>query len=198
MPRRNPAPKTAPIDREGKGSLDFLAGSNATVADDAFRRIVAEIGVRLVLLVGEVVSARVAVAHVAQPNVARLRLQLAIAIDGAGEAIERMIGNIKLHYTLAQCFQAFGLGMDHHARRDRGGARGGGSGAALDLDQAETAGAERLEHVSGAEFRDFGPSFHRRPHDGRAFRHMHFHSVDGERDRFVRPRRGGSVIDLGD
>jgi hypothetical protein len=53
LPRRNPAPKTAPIDREGKRSLDFLAGSNATVADDAFRRIVAEIRVRFVFFVGE-------------------------------------------------------------------------------------------------------------------------------------------------
>src|ERR1700732_2768576 len=29
LPRRNPAPKTAPTDREGKGSLDFLASTDA-------------------------------------------------------------------------------------------------------------------------------------------------------------------------
>ena len=74
LPRRNPAAKTAPIDREGKGSLDFLASTDATVADDAFRRIVAEIRVQLVLLIGEVIGPRVAVAHIAQPDVARLRL----------------------------------------------------------------------------------------------------------------------------
>jgi hypothetical protein len=198
LSRRNPAPEAAPVDCEGKGSLDFLASANATIADDAFRRIIAEIGVRLVLLVGEVVGARIAVAHIAQPDVAGLCLQLAIAVSGAGEAIERMIGDVKLHHTLAQRFQALSLGADHHARRDRGGARGGGSGAALDLDQTEAAGAERFEHVVGAEFWDLGPNLHRRPHDGRAFRHSHFHSVDGECDRFVRPRRGGSIIDLGD
>jgi hypothetical protein len=56
LPRRSPARKTAPIDREGEGSLDFLASTNATVADDAFRRIVAKIRVRFVFFVGEVVG----------------------------------------------------------------------------------------------------------------------------------------------
>ncbi len=131
LPGRNPASEPASIDRERKGTLDFLASTNATVADDAFRWIVAEIRVRFVLLVGEVVVALVAVAHIAQPDVARFRLQFAIAVGGAGQAIERMVGDIKLHHALAESFQPLGLGVDDHARRDRGGARSGGSSCGL-------------------------------------------------------------------
>ena len=185
LPCRNPAPEAAPVDRQREGALHFLAGANAAVANDAFRRIVAEIGVGFVLFFGEVVGAFITVAHIAQPDIARLRLQFAIAIGGAGEAIERMIGDIKLHHAFAQGFQTIGLGVDNHARCDRRCAGSRRPGTALDLDEAEPAGAERFEHVGGAEFRDFGADFHRRPHDGRAFRNMRLDAIDGQRDHFV-------------
>ena len=187
LPRRNPAPEAAPADRQGEGTLHFLAGANAAVAHDAFRRIEAEIGVGFVLFVGKMVGAVITVAHITQPDVARLRLQFAIAIGRAGEAIERMIGDIKLHHTFAQGFQPLGLGVDNHARRNRRRAGSRRPGTALDLDEAEAAGAEGFEHVGGAEFRDFGADFHRRPHDGRAFGNTHFNAVDGKRYRFFRP-----------
>ncbi|TPV98190.1 MAG: hypothetical protein USCAAHI_02356 [Beijerinckiaceae bacterium] len=94
LARRNAAPKAAPVDGEREGPLHFLAGANAAVANDAFRRIIGEIGVGFVLFVGEMIGAVIAVAHIAQPDVARLRLQFAIAVGGAGEAIERMIRDI--------------------------------------------------------------------------------------------------------
>jgi hypothetical protein len=147
----------------------------------------AEIGVGFVLFFGKMVGAVITVAHITQPDVARLRLQFAIAIGGAGEAIKRMIGDIKLHHAFAERLQPLGLGVDNHARCDRCCAGSRRSGTALDLDEAKPAGAEGFEHVGGAEFRDFGADFHRRTHNGRAFWNTHFNAVDGKRYRFVRP-----------
>ena len=187
LPRRNPALEAAPVDRQREGALHFLAGANAAVAHDAFRRIEAEIGVGFVLFVGKMVGAVITVAHITQPDVARLRLQFAIAIGGTGEAIERMVGDIKLHHAFAERLQPLGLGVDNHARCDRRRAGSRRPGTALDLDEAEPAGAEGFEHVGGAKFWDFGADFHRRPHNGRAFGNTHFNAVDGKRYRFLRP-----------
>ena len=142
LPCRHPAAEPAPVNRQREGALHFLAGANAAVADDAFRRIVAKIRVGFVLRVGEVIVALIAVADVAKPDVSGLRLQFAIAIGGAGEAIERMVGDIKLHHALAQRLETIGLGLDDHARQDRRRAGSGCAGAALDLDEAEPARAE--------------------------------------------------------
>ena len=49
---------------------------------------VAEIGVGFVLFFGEVVGAVITVAHIAQPDIARLRLQFAIAIGRAVTEID--------------------------------------------------------------------------------------------------------------
>ena len=187
LPRRNPALEAAPADRQGEGALHFLAGANAAVAHDAFGRIEAEIGVGFVLFVGKMVGAVITVAHIAQPDIARLRLQFAISIGRAGEAIERMVGDIKFHHAFAERLQPLGLGINNHARRNRRRAGSRRPGTALDLDEAEPAGAEGFEHVGGAKFWDFGADFHRRPHNGRAFGNTHFNAVDGKRYRFFRP-----------
>ena len=100
------------------------------------------------------VGAVVAVAHLAQADRAGHVLQFAIAVGRAGQAVERMIGDVELHHALAELLQPLGLGVHDHAVGDRRGAGGRRAGAALDLDQAEPAGAERLDHVGGAEFRD--------------------------------------------
>ena len=65
----------------------------------------------------EVVLAVVAVAHVAQADGAGHVLQLAVAVGGAGQAVERMVGDVELHHALADLLQALGLGRHDHARR---------------------------------------------------------------------------------
>ena len=62
-----------------------------------------EIGVRFV--VGpdsRWLAPLIAVAHLAQAHRAGHVLQLAIAIGRAGQAVERMVGDVKLHHALAQ------------------------------------------------------------------------------------------------
>ena len=49
----------------------------------------------------EVVLARVAVAHLAQADGAGHVLELAVAVGRAGEAIERVIGDVELHHVAA-------------------------------------------------------------------------------------------------
>ena len=63
------------------------------------------------------VLALIAVAHLAQADRAGHVLQFAVAIGGAGQAVERMVGDVELHHALAQLLEPLGLGVDHHAVR---------------------------------------------------------------------------------
>ena len=64
------------------------------------------------------------VTHIAQPCDARHVLQLAVAVGAAGQAIQRMVGDVQLHHAFAQVLQLGGLGMHHHASFGGCGARG--------------------------------------------------------------------------
>src|SRR5262249_34215301 len=129
---RHDRAEAAPRDGERERPLHLLAGAHAARADDAFRRIVGEVGVRLVLAWVGVLVAVIAVADVAQADRAGHVLQLAVAVGRAGQAIERVIGNVELHDAAAQALEALGLRAHHHAGRDRRGAGGRRAGAALD------------------------------------------------------------------
>ena len=102
----------ATFDGQREGALHLLAGPHAARTDDALGRIVGEVRVRLVLrhpaeirpavlLLENVVVAFVAVAHVAQADDAGHVLQLAVAVRRAGQAVERMVGDIELHDAAA-------------------------------------------------------------------------------------------------
>ena len=190
--------KTAPRDRERKSALHLLARAHAARAHDALRRIVGEIRVGLVLAGVRMPVTVIAVAHVAQADRARHILKLAIAVGSAGQAVERMIGDVKFHHALAQPLQAFGLGAHDHASGNRRRARRWRPRAALDLDQAKPAGAERLDHVGRAELWDLRSHFHGGTHDRGALGHRHRRPVDDERDGLLRARAGRAVVDLMD
>ena len=206
---RDATVETAARDRQCEGALNFLAGADAARADDAFRGVVGKIRVGLVLrhpvVVGaairlgeHVVLAFVTVAHVAQADRTRHVLQFAIAVGGAGQAVQRMVGDVQLHHALAQLLQPFSLGVHDKAVHRRRGAGGWRAGAALDLDQAEPAGAERVDHVGGAEFWNLRAGLHRRAHDGGALGHGDAVAVDGERDHRFGFRAGRAEVDLFD
>ena len=71
-------------DRQRKSALHLFAGAHATRADDAFGRLIGEIGVRLVLAGVRMLVAIVAVTHVAQADGTSHVLKLAIAVRRAG------------------------------------------------------------------------------------------------------------------
>src|SRR3546814_4399900 len=72
----------------------------------------------------------------------------------AGQAVERMVGNIKFHHAAPQLLEPLRLGADDHAFGDRRGAGCGVAVAPFHLDQAETAGTEALDAVGGAQLGD--------------------------------------------
>ncbi len=147
---RYPTVEAASGNSQREGALHLLAGSHATRTDDAFRGIVGEIRVRFILRhpgrvgrttsLGEnVVLALVAIAHVTQAHRAGHVLQFAVAIRRAGQAVQRMVGDVELHHALAELFQPLGLGVDHKALHSGRGAGSRRAGAAFDLDQTEAA-----------------------------------------------------------
>src|SRR5579862_726418 len=129
------------------------------------------------------VLAGIAVADLAQTDLAGHVLQLAITIGGAGQAVERMVGDVELHHPAADLLEPLGLGRHDHAGRDRSGAGGGRAGPAGDLDEAQPAGSEGGDRVRRAQFRHLDPGVHRGAHDRGAFRHRDRLAVDRERDR---------------
>ena len=86
-----------------------------------------------------VVFAVIAVTHFAQADGACHVLQFAIAVRGAGEAVERMVGNIKFHHAAPDVGEPGILRRDLDAGRDRRRARGRRSLAAFDFAEAEAA-----------------------------------------------------------
>ena len=90
------------------------------------------------------------ITHIAKANGAGLILQFAVTIGGACEAIERMVGDIKLHDAFPQFRQMRGLGVYDHAGFDRRRTTGRGAFAAINFNKAQTAGAIAFHAVSGA------------------------------------------------
>ena len=198
--------ESAAENRQRECALHLFAGAHAARADDAFRGFKGEIGIGGVDRGFQMVRAGVAVPDVAQSDVPRLGLQLAIIVGAACEAIQRMVGNVEFHHAPAQALQARRLGADDHPGFRWRRARSGRSFSPFDFNQAEAARPEGLDAVRRAEFRDrivdqSGSGHHRRPR-----RDAHLAAVDGQRDRrlasadwracveFLQQRHGWSPI----
>ena len=196
QPGRDLGGKTAPVDRQGERALDLVAGSHAARTDDAFGRVELEIGVGAVLVLFEMIGALITVAHIAKTHCARLVLQLAIAVCSAGEAVERVIGDIEFHHALADALEPVGLGVHNHAGLDRRGAGGGRAAATLDLDEAKPAGAPAFHHVRCAKLRYVPAILRGGAHDRGAGRDTDRPAVDRQLDRLVRARGRRSIVGL--
>src|SRR5262249_52814066 len=137
---------------------------------DAFRRVEVEVRVALVLYRVEVVLTLVAVPDLTQADCACHVLQFAVAIGTTGEAVERVVGDVELHDVLTEFGDLRRLRPHDHAVGHRGRARGRRAPAAVDLDQAQSAGAERIQPIRGAQLGDVDPGERGRAHDRSAFR----------------------------
>ena len=186
--------EAAAVDRQGESALHFLARAHAARADDALGRIEGEVRVGGVLLRAQMIGAVVAIAHVAQPHDAGHLLQLAVAVRRAGEAVERVVGDVELHHAAAQLRELARLRPHLHAGLHERGAGGGVALAALDLHQAQAAGAEGLEHVGGAQLGHAYAGLGRGAHHRGARRHRDGHAVDLQRDEVLGYARGRSRV----
>ena len=135
-----------------------------------------------------------AVAHIPEAHGTGHILQFTVAIGGASEAVEGVVGNIEFHHALAQLVEARGLGVDRHAFCARGGAGSGCTGAAFNLDQAQPAGTKGVEVIGRAELGNVGADHGRGAHHRGALGHAHRHAVDVHRDLYIRLGPGGAEI----
>src|SRR5690606_9021740 len=116
--------ETGALDGQGEGALYFFTSTYAARAHDALAGFEREVRVAFVFLGIEVVGTIVAVTHFAQAHRAGHVLQFAVAVGGAGQAVQRVIGDVELHHTFAD-FGDFGiLGSDLQAWLNRRGAGG--------------------------------------------------------------------------
>jgi len=205
LARRHARRESAACNRQRERALHLLAGAHAAVADDAFGRVVREVGVGLILLragvvrPGDAVHALAcdAVAHVAQARHTGHVLQLAIAVGAAGQAVQRVVADVELHHALAQLLQPRRLRVHHHAGLDRRGARGRETPAALDFHQTQAARAERLQAVGGAKFGHVDARVHGSAQQRGALGHGDAVAVYGQGDGLHGAARGSAVVDLG-
>ncbi|MCY1496817.1 hypothetical protein D9M68_307670 [compost metagenome] len=194
--RRHAGFEATAADGQGEGALGFLAGAHAAVADDALARVVVEIGVGNVLVVIQVVGAVVAVAHFAQADLAGHGLQLAVAVGGTGQAVQRVVGDVQLHHVAAQGGELGRLGVDHHALGHRRGAGGRVAAHAVDLDEAHAAGTEGFQAVGGAELGNGGAEQRRGAHHRGAGGHADLAAIDAQADLHLAFAGRGAEVDV--
>jgi hypothetical protein len=66
-----------------------------------------------------------------------------------------MIRDVEIEHAATELRELLDWRLDLHARRHRGGARGGVTLATLDLDEAQAAGAEAFSVFRSAQLRHF-------------------------------------------
>ena len=91
LARRHLRVEAAALNGQRQGALLFVAGPHAARADDALAGIEGEIGIARILRRIQVVGAVVPIAHLAQAHDAGHVLQLAMAVGGAGQAVQGVI-----------------------------------------------------------------------------------------------------------
>ncbi len=175
--------EAAPADGQGVGALLLLAGAHAAGADDALGRVEAEIQGGVVLGLIQMMGAVVAVAHGPQAHRAGHVLKFAIAVGGAGQAIQGMVGDVEFHDVAPQLRQPGRLGMHHHAFLDQGGAGRRIPLAPLNGHHAQAAGAKGGQVLGGAKLGHTRPDQGRGTHHRGAFGHANGAPVDFDVDR---------------
>ena len=188
--------EAAPVHSQRQRALHFVAGPHASRTDDALVRREHEIGIGQVGRLAQVVFPLITIAHIAQADGGGHVLQLAIVVGAARQAIERVIGDIKLHHSPPQLLQARRLRMDDHACFRRCGAAGGRAPASFDLHKAKAARAIAFKAVRRAQLRDRTVRKRGRAHDRGSGGYGNVPSVNRQRDRFARRHFGRAVIGL--
>ena len=173
--------ETATFDGQREGALRLLACAHTARADDAARRIELEVGVGSVDLGMQMIGAVLAVAHFAHPDRAGHLLEFIVAGDRGGEAVKRMVGQVQLHHATAQRGARARWWWIPSCQVRPAWCRTPAFRRGPRFPQTDPAGAERFQHVGGAEFRNADAGIHRRAHDRSAGRHRDLLPVDRQR-----------------
>ena len=173
--------------------MGFLASTDTAGADDALAGVKREIRVAGVFFGDQMILAFVTITHFTQTHRAGHVLKFTIAVGGASEAIQGMVGDIQFHDAFANLVQFGILGLHLHTFINRRSARGGITLAAFHLTHTQATRTKRVYAVRGAEFGNFNADAGRSAHHRRAFRYCYLKAVNFHRDVFFR-RAGGSAI----
>ena len=195
-PRRYFGFKAASRNGQRERALGFFAGTYATRANDALARVKAKIGIGFVFNGLEVIFAIVTVAHFTQTHCTGHVLQFAIAIGGACQTIQGVIGNIQFHGATTNIGQLGRLRVHFDAVRNRRRARSGVTTATLNFHHAQSARAKWLQTIGRTQFRHVNTGHDGGPHDGCAFRHAYFPVIYGQGHLFIRQAGWRAVIQL--
>jgi hypothetical protein len=121
--------------------LDIFAGTNASGTDNAFTRVVGEIGVRRVFLfLG--VGGNCLIPYFTKTHLSCNVLEFTIPIGGTSEAIQRMIRYVQFHDPSPQLSEVLGLGPYHQTLANGLGARGHRIFSTVHFYQAHSARSE--------------------------------------------------------
>ena len=170
----------APLaERDERIAGDLLGEAGAARALDAALAVEQdEVGERdrllpVPLLLGE--------ARLARAERERRVLQRALAAAVAHRAVERMVDEQQLEYSVLRALHRRRLRGHDHAVGHRRGARGRETTDALDLDEAHATHSDRLHALVPAEARDVRPVLLRGLDQHLALRHLDGAPVDGDR-----------------
>jgi hypothetical protein len=123
------------------------------------------------------------VTGVAVPNISKANgpghlLKLTVAVGCTSKAIERMIGDIQLHYSSTELLEPWCLGRDAHPVSNWRRARRRSPSNPLDLDKTQPARPEGLEAVGRAQLRHVDTTDGGCPHDRRACWNTDINTID--------------------
>ena len=149
--RRDFRLEAAALDRQRERALHLVAGAYTARAHDALARIELKVWITRVDGRFEVIFAVEPVTHIAKTDSTGHILQFAVAIGRAGQAVEWMVGDVQLHDVAPQPGERIRLCTDLHALFYGRRARGRVTIAALDFDEAHSAGTKWLDTVGGAQ-----------------------------------------------
>jgi hypothetical protein len=142
------AVKTATGHAQDKFSLHFIAGPNTAEAVDAFGKIGSHVRMAQVFCPVEVVFA-FRITDVANAHPGSHGLKLAIVVDLAGEAVQRVVGQHQFNDVAPQFFDSGAVGIDVRIGYNRRMAGGLGFGGSVlhqgNINAAHPAGSKGVE-----------------------------------------------------
>ena len=169
--------EAAALGEQAADVLDLVADRDAAAAGDALAGVADE---RRGAVVDHLEGLLALVAQLADAEVVGQRAQLAVGGAAADLAVAVVLREEQLDDRLAAVAHLAGVGLDDHAVGRRLAARGDQRAGALDLDEADAAGADGLDVLEVAEGGDLHAGLAGRLEDRGALRDLDLDVVNGQ------------------
>ncbi len=168
--------ETAPVGADDGSMLVVFADGDAAAAEDALAVVADEVDRGIVniglQLFAELILVRIALIFLGKG------LQLAVGAADAAEAVHPVVGEQQLEGLFTGIAKLGGVGLDLHALRDLLKTCDGVAPCALDLDDADTAGADRVDVLEVAKGGDADAGLFSCLQNGVIRRNLNVHAVN--------------------